>query len=111
VAVEWPGTRVVGVDLKNHVSVALEELHITTLGVEGVDNGFSVPFTNAFVENEHVVSMEMDRVSCANQVVEDNPNRGVRAKVIDVPLWVIRVGVVSYVGEEKNGIIVVGSER
>jgi hypothetical protein len=40
-----------------------------------------------------------------------NSNAGVGAKIVDIPLGTVRIGVVAKVGEEKDGLIVICPER
>jgi len=57
------------------------------------------------------VAMEMDGMSCADAVVNDNANRRVFAEIINIPLRVVGVRRVTQIGKKKKGVIVIGSER
>lgn len=59
VAVEGPGTGVVGVKLHDHVAVGCEVVRVAALWVCGVCNGGAVPGAGAVVEDVHVMAVEV----------------------------------------------------
>jgi hypothetical protein len=61
VAVHRPHTGVVELDLYNEVALGPDELDIATLRVAGVDDG-AVPLSDSFVEDEKIVTMDVERV-------------------------------------------------
>ena len=54
-AVEVPGSWIVGVGLKYHVAVRWNKLDVSTLGIFGPGDGGSVPDADADVEDVHVI--------------------------------------------------------
>lgn len=98
-AMEGPGSGVVSLVLEDHVTTSLDKLHITTLGVGGVDNG-SVPSAEALIEKEHVVAVEMDGVGGESRVVDHDSDRGVGTEVVHVPLRRVGIRVIAQVREK-----------
>ena len=52
----------------------------------------------------------MDWVRERQRIVYHDTNRGVGAKIVDVPFGVVGVGVVSYVREKEDRVVVVCAE-
>jgi len=52
----------------------------------------------------------MDWVSCESGVIDYDSHGGVGSEIVDVPLGVIWIGVVSDIGEEENRAVVIGTE-
>jgi len=92
VAVEYPHSRVIEIELDHEVSVWLDQLRISSLRVARVDNR-SVPSAQAFREDLHVMSMDVHRVRCREtDTVHDNADRCVCAHVVDCSLrWEVEV--------------------
>lgn len=112
-AMEGPHARVVGIELDDHVSGALDlvavlqHLHVATGRV--LLDGVTVPFALALGQDPEVVPVHVHGVRGpihVDQVADVETDRGVGAEVVDVPLWIIGVGCVAAVGEEEEGITV-----
>ena len=54
-AMEGPHTRIVSIELHNHVAIGSHELHVPTLRVVRVRDGGPVPVPCPFVQDLHVV--------------------------------------------------------
>lgn len=59
----------------------------------------------------HVVAMKMPWMASWRFIVQDNPDRTVGAKVINVPLRIIWIRGVSRLSQEQERVVVVASER
>lgn len=55
--------------------------------------------------------MHVDRVGKNKRIVEYDADRGIGAEVVDVPFGVVGVRIIALVGEEQDGVVVVGAER
>jgi len=108
-AMEGPDPRVIGVDLPDDVAVRREHLHVAPLWIGGVGDGLAVPVTGPFVQDEHVVAVEMHGMGDGGGVVDDDADRRVGAEVLDVPFG--GIGEVALIGEEEHGVVVVCTER
>ena len=102
-AMERPYPRIVCVDLPHDVPAGRKQLHVAALGVVGIRYADPVPVSRALVQDEHVVAVEMHWVCGWCWVVDDDPDGGVGAEVLDVPFGL--VGEVSLVGEEEDGVV------
>lgn len=109
VAVERPYTRVIRVVLDDKVAIRLYHLNIATLGVENVFDT-AIPCSGTFRQDVKIVAVKMHGMCGSGFVVQDDPDAVVGTEVVDVPLWVIRVGSVSEVGEQEYRMIIVASE-
>ena len=66
----------------------------------------TVPGASALGKYIEIMPVKMHRM-CNRKVIPDhNPDRRVGAKVIDVPLWIIRIGGVPLVGEDEDRMAV-----
>ncbi len=59
VAVEGPHTRVIRIVLRDNMPIWPQHLGVATLRICGVDKGLAIVEAFAFVENVHVVAMEV----------------------------------------------------
>jgi hypothetical protein len=100
VTVEWPGTGVIGFELDDDVTLFRDEEGVAANWVVWIDDGLAVPFAVACGEDVKVVPVQMHGVDCEARVLEYDADRGVLAEVVNVPLGVIGVRIVSLVGEE-----------
>jgi hypothetical protein len=85
----------------------LHKLNVAHLGVRWVDN-CAIPCTYTFIEDMEVVAVKMDRMGHEKEVVEDQADGGVGAKIEDVPLRLKRK--VALVDCREQSMIVVGTE-
>lgn len=96
-AVKRPHTRIIAVDLYDHVPVWLEEVCIPAHWVAGVRDA-AVPCYlcgiggTASREDEHVVAMEVHWVGDGREVIYDEPDGRRGGEVEEVPGWREGVG-------------------
>ena len=64
----------------------------------------TVPGADAFGKHVEVMAVEMHGVCGGEGVFDDDADGGVGAEVVDVPLWVGRVGGVALVCEDEEGV-------
>jgi hypothetical protein len=107
VAVERPGAGVVGFELDDGVAVCRDEKCVPSDRIEGVDDSAAVPFAGARGEDEEIVPMHVHGVDCEAGVHEHNADGSVVAEVVDVPFGGVGIGVISFVGEKQNRVVVV----
>jgi hypothetical protein len=107
-AMEWPNTWIIRRELHHHMSKCSNLLDISSLWVVGICEGCSVPVSRSFVQDLHVMTVEMHGVCSGSGVVYNDADRGVAAEVLDVPLCGVRK--VALVGEKENRVVVVGAE-
>ena len=69
-----------------------------------MDDGLAVPGAGAFGEDVEVVPVEVHGVRGGEVVVDDDPDGGVVAEVVGVPLRVEGVGDVALVGKDEHGV-------
>lgn len=102
-AVKWPHTRIVGIEFQHEKArlvshSGLYQLRVSPLRVYRVDYAIELAYT--FGYDPEIVAVKMHRVGDkVHVVVQHNADRAVFTKVVDVPLWVGRVGCVPLVGE------------
>jgi len=108
-AMKRPDAGVVEAVLHYEVPTCAHELHVSTLRVVGVDDATAVPVTCAFGQDLHVVTVQMHWVRSWGGVVDHDTHGGIGAEVLDVPF--IRIGEVTLLGKQKNGVVVVYTRR
>lgn len=92
VTMQRPHPRVVLLELKDHISVARNDMDVAAQRVGGVDGIWRAGVgTRSGLEDEHVVAVEMDGVGRGNGIVDDDTDGAVGAEVVNVPLG--RIGV------------------
>lgn len=88
-AMQWPSTRVIGKNLQHHMPSSWQKLDISSLGVICVDSRRAIPSPGSDVQDKHIVAVQVDGVSGEPSgwtiVVDDDSDRRVRAKVLNVP--------------------------
>ena len=125
-AVERPDARVIGCPLQDSVAVCGEDVDVSALGVGGVGDcagpgsgtgGEDGPGglvgcagVGDVIRDLHFVAVDVPGVAGWGVVCENDSYGGVGADVVDVPLWIVGVGVVACVCEEEEGVVEVGSE-
>lgn len=93
VTMEWPYAWVIRDKLDDdepgvsRVQGALNELHVTSLSILLMDNG-AVPDALPLGQNVEVMAVQMHRVGSTAEILEKDPNAGVGAEVVNIPLWV-----------------------
>ena len=110
VAVERPHAGVVGVELQHGVvggvvGAGPHEVGVAAHGVVGVGNA-AVPRAGTLGQHPEVVRVQVHRVRDGRVVVDHQPDGGVLAKVVHVPLRVLWEGRVAEVGEEEERVAV-----
>ncbi len=108
VAMERPHAGVVGEVLQHDVAwggggAGLDELDVAALRVLLVHDG-AVPGADALGEDVEVVPVQVHGVGGGEFVLHDQPDRGVVAEVVGVPLRVIGVGDVALVREDEHRV-------
>ena len=102
-AVEWPHPGIVGIELQHEIAwlislSGLYHLRVSPLRIDRV--GCAIPLAYAFGYDPEIVAVEMHRVGDkVHVVVQYNADGAVWTEVVDIPLWVERVGCVTFVGE------------
>lgn len=107
--VQRPRARVVRRDLQDQEPARRQDLHVPPLRVRRVDHG-PVPGPRPDVLDEHVVPVQVDGVGEEARVGHVDADARVGAEVVHVPLRAVRVRVVAQVGEQQDGLVVVGAE-
>lgn len=108
VAVEGPHARVVRLVLQHDVArrgggARLHELHVPPLRV-GLVGDCAVPGADALGQDVEVVPVQVHRVRGGEFVLHDEPDGGVVAEVVGVPLRVVGVGDVALVREDEHRV-------
>lgn len=114
VAMERPHTWVVRDELNDNVARgaghgALNQLHITSLGVGLMDNG-AVPCAHTFGQNVEIMTVQMHRMRGSALVFDDDSDARVGTKVVDVPLRIVGIRGISPVGEQEDWVVHVPAE-
>jgi hypothetical protein len=107
VTVERPGARVVGFELDDGVAVCRDKKRVAPDRIEGVDDSAAVPFARARGEDEEIVPMHVHGVDCEAGIHEHDADGSVVAEVVYVPFGGVGIGVVSFVGEKQDRVVVV----
>ena len=108
--VHWPDSWIIREVLNDKISIRLNDLHVTPLGVEDVFH-IAIPGPHTLSQNVKVVAVQVHRVCNWSGVVNEDADGGIGSKIVDVPLWVVRVRDVASIGEKKDWPVVVPTER
>jgi len=104
-----PDTRVVGLELHCGKSASADGLDVAAGRILGVADA-AVPGAGAFVEDVHVVAVEMERMGEGSLVGDVQDNAVVFVVVVDGPLGLERIGDVALGGLKEDGLVEVGAE-
>ncbi len=109
--VKHPRARIIRLKRNNHVPKRRHDLRVTPLRIGRADDG-AVPRPAVVADglDEVVVAVQMHRVGALVVVVDDQADGAGGAGVVDVPLRVVGVGVVTEVGEEEDRVVEVDAE-
>ena len=110
-AMQRPNPRIIRLKLQHHkprlprrIIHRLQQLHIPPLRVHLLD--VPIPLPDTLGHNPEIVAVEVHGVGdvVAEVVVENDTDGGVCAEVVDVPLGVVGIGGVAFVGEDEEGV-------
>ena len=100
---EWPHPRIIGIEFQHEKARLVSHSGLYQLGVSPlrVDRiGCAIELACAFGYDPEIVAVKMHRVGDkVHVVVQHNADRAVFTEIVDIPLWVGRVGCVPLVGE------------
>jgi hypothetical protein len=85
-------------------------LRIPTLWVFRTIDGNTIPWSRSIMQDVEIMAVKMHGVRTGIVIVDDDPDARVCAEVHDIPFWVVGVGVVLLLGEEKHWVVVVALE-
>ena len=110
-AVQRPHPRIVGIELNYYVARSQRRIRLShhvcvpPRRVGNIGGDSPIPVTITFSQDEEIMSVEMHGMSGVGRidvVTEDDTDRVIIAKVVDVPLRVVGIGGISLVGEQEE---------
>jgi hypothetical protein len=110
VAVEWPGTGVIGFELDDGVAGCRNKKRVAPEWVVRIDDCAAVPSAGPRSKDVKIVAMQVHWVDCEARICEQDAYGGVTAEVVDIPFGAVRIGVVAFVREKQDRIVVVLAE-